>query len=130
MPQTRSPHDARKPTDADRYIGGQVRQARRELGLTQENLASLLGLTFQQVQKYEAGRSRLSAGRLQDVALALARPIGFFFPPIPSPPVSPSLERARIRLLQQDARKLVDRLGNPEDLKAAIHLLSALDRRP
>ena len=56
-----------------------VRQARRELGLTQEALSSLLGITFQQIQKYEAGQSRLSAGRLRDVAIALNKPIDFFY---------------------------------------------------
>ncbi|HCX11982.1 MAG TPA: hypothetical protein DHU81_16930, partial [Hyphomonas sp.] len=54
MPHAPSPQDVRKPTDADRFIGRQVRQARREVGMTQEALSEKLGLTFQQVQKYEA----------------------------------------------------------------------------
>jgi transcriptional regulator with XRE-family HTH domain len=80
-PPHSSSHETRKPTDADRFVGQKVRQARRELGLTQEALASLLGITFQQVQKYEFGQTRLSAGRLRSVAIAVRKPIDFFYEP-------------------------------------------------
>lgn len=126
MPHVPSPQDVRKPTDADRFIGRQVRQARREVGMTQEALSEKLGLTFQQVQKYEAGRSRLSAGRLRDVAIALGKPINYFYEPFPAAPEVRDLEHAKIGLLKREAKKLVDSLVRADDLETAIQILAAL----
>lgn len=125
-------HDARKPTEADRFIGTKVRQARRELGLTQETLASLLGITFQQVQKYEAGQSRLSASRLRAVAIAVRKPIDYFYEPfVLSPPASAKSEQElKIRELRRDGKRLIDRIGNDRSLRAAIHILEALEKSP
>ena len=125
---TRSTHEARKPNDADRFAGQQVRQARRETGMTQDVLAGILGVTFQQIQKYEAGHSRLSAGRLREVAIALSKPIAYFYEPfdVEITQCEESERRLKIRDLQRDAKKLIDILGNLEDLQAAVHMLSAL----
>ncbi|MEZ5946681.1 MAG: helix-turn-helix transcriptional regulator [Hyphomonas sp.] len=132
MPNTNqnNGHDARKPTEADRFVGLQVRQARRELGLTQDALATLLGVTFQQIQKYEAGHSRLSAGRLRDVAIALRKPIDYFYEPFEiDMPVSPDAERRlQVQDLRRDGKRLIDQIHDAIDLKAAIHILEALDR--
>ncbi|MEP0313859.1 MAG: helix-turn-helix transcriptional regulator [Hyphomonas sp.] len=130
MPHAPSPHDARKPSDADRFIGRRVRQARRELGMTQEGLAENLSLTFQQVQKYVSGRSRLSAGRLREVAVALGKPVGYFYEPFPVPPAVQDADHAKLRVLKRDAKKLVDSLASIEDLKVAIHVLTALGSPP
>ena len=107
-----------------------VRQARRELGLTQEALSSLLGITFQQIQKYEAGQSRLSAGRLRDVAIALNKPIDFFYEPfVIELPASGKAERdLKIMGLRRDGKRLIDRIENDQSLRAAIHILEALER--
>jgi transcriptional regulator with XRE-family HTH domain len=59
------------PTTVDAYIGARMRERRRALGITQERLGELLGVTFQQVQKYEAGRNRVSAARLFEICEAL-----------------------------------------------------------
>ncbi|MGH1421073.1 MAG: helix-turn-helix domain-containing protein [Hyphomonas sp.] len=125
---THSTHDARKPTDADRYVGQQLRQGRRELGLTQEALAGLLGITFQQVQKYETGRSRISAGRLRDAAISLQKPITFFYEPFEEPVSSTSTAGAQLQLrdLRRDARRLLDEIEDPSDLAIAVRILSAL----
>ena len=131
MPHTANHgHEARKPTEADRYVGQQMRQARRELGLTQDALASLLGVTFQQIQKYEAGHSRLSAGRLRDVAIALKKPIAFFYEPFEiDEPVSEDAERElRIKDLRRDGKRLIDQLDDDVSLWAAVHILEALDK--
>lgn len=72
--------EAKLPNDVDRFVGQRVRQARRALKLTQEQLGERLGLTFQQVQKYEKGVNRISAGRLHELAQALNRPLDFFYP--------------------------------------------------
>jgi transcriptional regulator with XRE-family HTH domain len=67
------------PSGIDRLVGQRLRWRRRELRLTQEKLGDLLNLTFQQVQKYEKGVNRISAGRLYEVAAALGVPIGYFY---------------------------------------------------
>ena len=67
------------PHPVDVHVGQRVRQRRWMLGLTQQQLAQRVGIRFQQIQKYETGENRMSAGRLYDVAQALRAPIVFFF---------------------------------------------------
>ena len=71
---------AKRPNPTDVYVGGRVRMRRKLLGLSQEKLGEKLGITFQQIQKYEKGTNRVGASRLQDMASALEVPISFFFP--------------------------------------------------
>jgi transcriptional regulator with XRE-family HTH domain len=68
------------PDPVDVYVGSQIRTRRLLLGMNQEDLAQSLGLTFQQVQKYESGANRVSASRLWEIAAILKMPIGYFFP--------------------------------------------------
>lgn len=70
---------ARRATPADGEVGKRARSRRLELGLSQTELASQIGVTFQQVQKYEKGVNRIGAGRLQRIAGALQVPVSFFF---------------------------------------------------
>lgn len=70
---------AKSPNSVDCYVGTRVRQQRILAGLSQEKLAEKLGITFQQVQKYEKGINRIGAGRLQSIAIALGVPISSFF---------------------------------------------------
>jgi transcriptional regulator with XRE-family HTH domain len=125
-----SSHDARKLTDADRFVGQRLRQARRESGLTQHRLAELLGITFQQVQKYEAGHSRIAAGRLREIAIALAKPIDYFFEPIEltEGPSAESMLRAQIKDLRRDAKRLLDQIECPHDLRAVLRMIEAVER--
>lgn len=67
------------PSGIDRIVGQRLRWRRRELRLTQEQLGEKLGLTFQQVQKYEKGVNRISAGRLFEIAHALGITITYFY---------------------------------------------------
>jgi transcriptional regulator with XRE-family HTH domain len=76
---TKHPH----PTDT--HVGSRVRMRRLMLGMSQEKLAGQLGLTFQQVQKYEKGTNRISASRLQHVCQILDVPVSFFFEQAPGP---------------------------------------------
>lgn len=62
----------RSPTTADREIGSRIRAGRVALGLTQDALAVLVGVSYQQIQKYERGANRVSAGRLAQIATALS----------------------------------------------------------
>jgi transcriptional regulator with XRE-family HTH domain len=67
------------PNPIDVHVGGRVRMRRLLLGMNQETLANALGLTFQQVQKYEGGANRVSASRLSAMAEILNVPISYFF---------------------------------------------------
>jgi transcriptional regulator with XRE-family HTH domain len=72
------------PNPIDVHVGLRIRLRRTLLGMSQEKLADAIGLTFQQVQKYESGANRVSASRLEAVSRALEVPISFFFAEIPS----------------------------------------------
>jgi transcriptional regulator with XRE-family HTH domain len=76
-PHPRSGHP--RPHDIDRYVGGRMRERRILLGLTQHQLAELIGVTYQQTYKYEAGINRIAAGRLSSIARALDVDVGYFF---------------------------------------------------
>jgi transcriptional regulator with XRE-family HTH domain len=69
----------RAPNPVDKHVGSRIRMRRLMLGMSQETLAEGLGLTFQQVQKYEKGRNRIGAGRLQHISHILQVPVPFFF---------------------------------------------------
>ncbi|TAK46664.1 MAG: XRE family transcriptional regulator [Xanthobacteraceae bacterium] len=72
------------PNPVDKYVGSRVRMRRIMLGMSQEKLGDALGLTFQQVQKYEKGTNRVGASRLQQIAEVLQVPVSFMFEGIPS----------------------------------------------
>jgi transcriptional regulator with XRE-family HTH domain len=67
------------PNRTDVEVGARILLRRKQLGLSQERLAEQLGVSFQQVQKYEKGVNRIGAGRLADIAKALNVPVSFFF---------------------------------------------------
>lgn len=80
---------AKKSPDAtDLHVGGRIRMRRMMLDMTQEKLGDRLGLTFQQVQKYEKGTNRVGASRLQAISAILEVPISFFFDGAPQAPSS------------------------------------------
>jgi transcriptional regulator with XRE-family HTH domain len=69
----------KSPDPIDKHVGGRARMRRLMLDMSQEALANRLGLTFQQVQKYEKGTNRISASRLQQLSNILQVPVSFFF---------------------------------------------------
>jgi len=69
----------RRPDSVDAHVGSRVRQQRLVLGMSQHELAKKLGLTFQQVQKYERGANRIGAGRLYKLSKILGVPITYFY---------------------------------------------------
>src|SRR5262245_39071206 len=88
--------------DIDRHIGGRLRQRRVLNGLTQQGLADLIGVTYQQAHKYENGVNRIAAGRLYTIAQVLGVDVGYFFeglqsagPKAPSPQQRVFLDLAR-----------------------------------
>ena len=71
------------PNPIDKHVGSRVRMRRVLIGMSQEKLGTALGLTFQQVQKYEKGTNRIGASRLQQIAGVLNVPPAFFFEDMP-----------------------------------------------
>lgn len=69
--------------DIDAYVGSRVRLRRMTLNVSQEQLGDELGLTFQQIQKYEKGQNRIGAGRLYRIAQILSVPVSFFYEGLP-----------------------------------------------
>ncbi len=73
------------PNPIDIHVGKRIRMRRLMLRMSQEKLADALGVTFQQIQKYEKGANRVGASRLQQIASALRVEVSFFFEGLPSP---------------------------------------------
>lgn len=76
--------NSRRANPVDKHVGERVRMRRMLLGMSQEKLGEHLGLTFQQVQKYEKGVNRIGASRLFDLAQVLGVPIQFFYENMPT----------------------------------------------
>ena len=74
-----------RPSPIDTHVGARIRLRRTLMGMSQERLGEALGLTFQQVQKYERGVNRVGASRLFDLSRVLDVPISFFFDDMPEP---------------------------------------------
>src|SRR6516165_2116231 len=72
------------PNPIDKHVGSRVRMRRMMLAMSQEKLGDALGLTFQQVQKYEKGTNRIGASRLQQISHILQVPVAFFFEGAPN----------------------------------------------
>jgi transcriptional regulator with XRE-family HTH domain len=66
-------------TDVDRFVGTRIRERRVMLGLSQQQMAQLIGVTYQQAHKYERGINRISAGRLYEIARVLRVPVSYFY---------------------------------------------------
>ena len=79
----------KKPNPIDIHVGSRVRLRRSMLGMSQEKLGDSLGITFQQVQKYEKAANRMGASRLQAIATILGVPVSFFFEGAPDVPTTP-----------------------------------------
>jgi transcriptional regulator with XRE-family HTH domain len=79
-----TPRGSRRANPVDVHVGSRVRLRRMLLGMSQEKLGEHLGLTFQQVQKYEKGVNRIGASRLFDLAKVLGVPVQFFYDEAPS----------------------------------------------
>ena len=105
--------DAEGPNPVDVHVGTRIRMRRKVLGMSQEKLAERLGLTFQQVQKYERGANRVSASKLYQAARALQTPISYFFEGLAEPD-SESGAKA-----DSAERAIGDFLSTPEGLELA-----------
>src|SRR6478752_3660588 len=78
-PKIRDEAPWRRPQDIDRHVGARMRERRIMLGLTQQQMAELIGVTYQQAHKYEKGVNRIAGGRLYTIAQALGVEVGYFY---------------------------------------------------
>ena len=102
--------------DVDRFVSLRIRQRRIMLGLTQQQMAELIGVTYQQAHKYETGINRISAGRLYQIARALGVEISHFFED-----VEPGASAARNQELMPQQRMLLELARNFAAIKSRKH---------
>ena len=99
--------------DVDIHLGRRLRSRRRILGLSQNDLGQVLGVRFQQIQKYECGANRVSAARLWELAKILDVSIDYFFDGLGAKQVAaPALSRERIELMERQESKDLIRVYN------------------
>lgn len=126
----------RSADEVDAHVGRRLRRRRSALGISQEQLGAALGLTFQQVQKYEKGQNRISAGRLYRIAGILSVPVQYFYdgiangnegPPLPGGEVSDVEIQAFVA--SPEGRALSSgfvRIGDPATRRRLIDLVATL----
>lgn len=114
-------NDERVANAVDRRLGQRVRTRRLEIGMSQEKLADLLGVTFQQVQKYEKGINRIAASRLFDIAASLDMPVSAFFDGL-----TPARSAAGVAESENGESFIYDVLATPEGLQL-VTLFSAIE---
>ena len=118
----------KQPNPIDIHVGSRVRLRRMMLGMSQEKLGESLGITFQQIQKYEKGTNRIGASRLQHIARVLSVPVSFFFEDAPGAPA----EQAAGMAEPKSTHYVVDFLSSAEGLqlnKAFIRIKDSKLRR-
>ena len=103
------------PNPIDVHVGGRLRLRRTLLGLSQEALGEALGLTFQQIQKYERGSNRIGASRLFDLARALEVPVEYFYEDM-SPDVMAASPRHMVRATEEPPLQQLDPMSKRETL--------------
>lgn len=112
-----------KPNPVDVHVGSRVRLRRTLLGLSQEKLGEAIGLTFQQVQKYERGANRIGASRLWDLSRVLDVPVSFFFEDMDETVASMSP-----RHVTEDAKEPETRESDPMTKRETLELVRAYYR--
>jgi transcriptional regulator with XRE-family HTH domain len=124
------------PNPIDIHVGSRIRVRRMMIGLSQEKLASGLGITFQQVQKYEKGTNRVGASRLQNIAGLLNVPISYFFAEgdnslLAKPTVAGDVDAITTFLSSQqgmDLNKAFVKLENPKIRQRVVQLVTTIAR--
>jgi transcriptional regulator with XRE-family HTH domain len=114
----------RKVSDADRGIGQLVRQARRRVGMTLDDLAKKLGLSYQQVHKYENGTNRISAGTLAAIANILTVPVEHLFPE--DALIDSAGDGGEIDQMRGEVNRLVRGIDDPKKLEAIVTILKTV----
>lgn len=108
----------------DQHVGTRIRERRTMLGISQQQLAGMIGVTYQQAHKYERGLNRISAGRLYEIAQALGVPVNWFFEGMLNDQLAPELTE-RQRMCLELARNFAS-IGNSKHQEALSQLARAL----
>jgi transcriptional regulator with XRE-family HTH domain len=119
-----APPPDRFPNPVDRHVGFRIRDLRKRLRISQERLAEELGLTFQQVQKYEKGSNRVSASKLYEIARALKVQVGYFFEGLADPATD-----AAYGVAEPEQAAFVHDLASTPEAAEIARLLSGLKAR-
>jgi transcriptional regulator with XRE-family HTH domain len=119
----KSARPVNRANDTDRHVGARIRERRIMLGLSQQQMADLIGVTYQQAHKYERGINRISAGRLYEIAQVLGVPVSYFFEGLDGDRC-PDLT-ARQRMCLELARNFSS-IGNEKHQEALSQLARAL----
>ena len=111
----------------DTYVGQRIRDKRNERGMSQTEVANALGVTFQQVQKYERGTNRVGASRLFDLSRILSVPIQYFFEGLKNQqtPIEKEDDNV-IHLMKPDTVELVEAYYKVENLQVRRQILSTI----
>lgn len=127
---------SRRANPIDVHVGSRVRLRRMLLGMSQEKLGEHLGLTFQQIQKYEKGINRIGASRLFDLARVLAVPVQYFYEELPiagdgaSGFAEPSAENYAVEFLASreglELNKAFARISDPRVRRSVVELVRAI----
>lgn len=130
----------KSPNPVDKYVGSRMRMRRLLVGMSQEKLGEALGITFQQVQKYEKGTNRVSASRLQQASKVLGVPVDFFYEGGPQTETTqtgfaeaPSSAYVSDFLMTNDGVQLVRaflRIKDSAVRRRVIDLIDALGEKP
>jgi transcriptional regulator with XRE-family HTH domain len=118
--------DEKKPHPIDVHVGGRVRLRRTMLGMSQDKLADSLGLTFQQVQKYEKGVNRIGASRVFEISRVLGVPIQFFFDDYD---VATGRSYGFAEESEDDGASMMELLNSPEGVQLCMHFASIKDAK-
>jgi transcriptional regulator with XRE-family HTH domain len=117
------PRPVNRANDTDRRVGARIRERRIMLGLSQQQMADLIGVTYQQAHKYERGINRISAGRLYEIAQVLGVPVGYFFEGIENQRAPDLTTRQRMCL---ELARNFSSIGNEKHQEALSQLARAL----
>ena len=113
--------------DIDAHVGSRVRLRRMTLNVSQEQLGDALGLTFQQIQKYEKGQNRIGAGRLYRIARILSVPVEFFYEGLPVPDNTASNDETAVQ--HAEIQKFLASPDGHALSKAFLRIADAATRR-
>jgi len=121
MKMTETP--VNRATSTDKHVGTRIRERRIMLGLSQQQMANMIGVTYQQAHKYERGINRISAGRLYEISQVLGVPVSFFFEGLDGD-IAPELND-RQRMCLELARNFSS-IPNEKHQEALSHMARAL----
>jgi len=115
--------------DTDRYVGAKLRDRRLMLGMTQQQMAELIGVTYQQAHKYEKGINRIASGRLYAIAQALGVEVSYFYEGIGGAPdaLEPKPKQRMMLELTKNVASMTDR-QHQEAICSLARTLASLDR--